>query len=311
LLQGYLSNQGDAWGYTRDAIGRYFEQVLSRGRGIQEIPEAPASLFDVDDSSVRTMFNDLIEGNFLEMMSLLGKRTGEMHLALSSEREDPDFAPEPFSMLYQRSVYQSMRSLVRRGLDALKNGLPTLSEPLQKEASSIVGAEQKILSQLQRIVGRKFSAMRIRIHGDYHLGQVLFTGKDFFIIDFEGEPARPLSERRLKRSPLRDVAGMVRSFHYAAYFALLKEASIRSEDIPNLEPWTNLWYHYVSSVFLGSYLDTVQEAPFIPVERKEMEIMLRAFLLEKAIYELGYELNNRPQWVVIPLKGIKDLLERE
>jgi len=144
-----------------------------------------------------------------------------------------------------------------------------------------------------------------------NLGQVLYTGKDFVIIDFEGEPARELTERRLKRSPLRDVAGMVRSFHYAAYFALLKEASIRSEDMPILEPWTDLWYLYISGFFLRSYLDTVGRAPFIPLDKREWRIMLKAFLLEKAIYELGYELNNRPEWVVIPLKGIKNLLEGE
>jgi maltose alpha-D-glucosyltransferase/alpha-amylase len=153
--------------------------------------------------------------------------------------------------------------------------------------------------------------MKIRIHGDYHLGQVLYTGKDFYVIDFEGEPARELTERRLKRSPLRDVAGMVRSFHYAAYMALLKEASLRSEDVPILEPWTALWYRYVSGVFVKSYLATVGKAPFIPAERKELEIMLKAFLLEKAVYELGYELNNRPEWVSIPLRGLKDLLEGE
>jgi maltose alpha-D-glucosyltransferase/alpha-amylase len=158
---------------------------------------------------------------------------------------------------------------------------------------------------------RKLSAMRIRIHGDYHLGQVLYTGKDFIIIDFEGEPARPLSERRWKQSALRDVTGMVRSFHYAAYVALLKEASIRPEDVPILRPWTDLWYRYVSSTFLRSYLETVGKTSFIPVEKEELELLLKVFLLEKAVYELGYELNDRPEWVVIPLKGIKDLLESE
>jgi maltose alpha-D-glucosyltransferase/alpha-amylase len=214
-------------------------------------------------------------------------------------------------MLYQRSVYQSMRALLRRVSQDLKNRIQNLPKPLQEEASKVLRSEQKIQSYLQKIVGKKLSATKIRIHGDYHLGQVLFTGKDFIVIDFEGEPARSLSERRLKRSPLRDIAGMIRSFHYAAYFALLKEASIRSEDIPVLEPWADLWYRYVSGIFLESYLKTAGQAPFIPVEREELEIMLRAFLLEKAVYELGYELNNRPEWVIIPLMGIKDLLEAE
>ena len=311
LLQGFIPNQGDAWTYTKDAMGRYFEKVLSSVKEIQDIPKAPVSLFDIDLSSNPQLLRELIEGHYLEMVTLLGKRTGEMHLALSSAPDEPDFAPEPFSMLYQRSVYQSMRGLVRRVLQSLRKKIKTLPEPLQEQASWMLGSEEKILSRLQEIVGKRFSAMKIRIHGDYHLGQVLYTGKDFVIIDFEGEPARELTERRLKRSPLRDVAGMVRSFHYAAYMALLKEASLRSEDIPVLEPWTDLWYRYVSGVFISSYLETVGNAPFIPAEKKELEIMLNAFLLEKAVYELGYELNNRPEWVIIPFRGLKDLLQRE
>jgi maltose alpha-D-glucosyltransferase/alpha-amylase len=311
LLQGFIPSQGDGWTYTKDGIGRYFETVLSRIKEIQDIPKAPVSLLDIDLASIPPLLRELIEGHYLEMVTLLGKRTGELHLALSSAPDEPDFAPEPFSMLYQRSVYQSMRGLVRRVLQSLRKKIKTLPEPLQEQALWTLGSEGKILTRLREIVGRKFSAMKIRIHGDYHLGQVLYTGKDFVIIDFEGEPARELTERRLKRSPLRDVAGMVRSFHYAAHMALFRETSLRSEDIPVLEPWTDLWYRYVSGVFVRSYLDTVEKAPFIPAEKKELEIMLSAFLLEKAVYELGYELNNRPEWVIIPLRGLRDLLEGE
>jgi maltose alpha-D-glucosyltransferase/alpha-amylase len=153
--------------------------------------------------------------------------------------------------------------------------------------------------------------MRIRTHGDYHLGQVLYTGRDFIIIDFEGEPERELTERRLKQSPLKDVTGMIRSFHYAVHTALFKEGSLRPEDVPRLEPWTNFWYRYVAGIFLKSYLDTVKNAPFIPGDREELELMVNAYLLEKAVYELGYELNNRPDWVFAPLRGIKDLIESE
>ena len=243
------------------------------------------------------------------MTALLGKRTAQMHLALSGPSEEREFAPEPFSMLYQRSVYQSMRTLLRRVLQALKSNVKNLPKPIQEEASFVLESEQEILGHFQKIVSRKFSAMRIRIHGDYHLGQVLYTGKDFFIIDFEGEPARPVTERRWKRSALRDVTGMVRSFHYAVYVALLRETSIRPEDVSVLRPWTDLWYQYVTGIFLRSYLDTAGNALFIPVEKEELELLLKVFLLEKAVYEVGYELNHRPEWVVIPIKGIRDLLE--
>lgn len=311
LLQGFVSNQGDAWAYTADAVGRYFENVLSRSREVSQIPRAPLSPFEIDFHSMPALPRELIEGHYLEMTALLGKRTAQMHIALSGSSEEGDFTPEPFSMLYQRSVYESMRTLLRRVIQALKSNLRSLQKPVQEDAFFVLDAEQKILEHFQKIVSRKLSAMRIRIHGDYHLGQVLYTGKDFLIIDFEGEPARPLSERRWKRSALRDVTGMVRSFHYAVHAALLRETSIRREDAPVLMPWTDLWYRSVSAVFVRSYLEAAGNAPFIPADKEELKLLLKIFLLEKSVYEVGYELNNRPEWVVIPLKGIKELLESE
>jgi maltose alpha-D-glucosyltransferase/alpha-amylase len=309
LLQGFIPNQGDAWTYTLDAVRRYFEKVLSKAEKIPEVLKAPASFFDTDLTRLPPTLLECIEGHYLEMNALLGKRTAEMHLALSSVTEEPDFAPEPFSMLYQRSVFQSMRTLLNRVLQDLKHNMRRLAEPLQQEASLVIQSEQKIINSFRKFASRKFSAMRIRIHGDYHLGQVLYTGKDFIMIDFEGEPARELSERRLKHSPFKDVAGMMRSFHYAVHTALLKEASVRPKDTPLLQPWANLWYHYVSGIFLTSYLGTVKGLPLVPSDGEEVEVMLKAYLLEKAIYELGYELSSRPDWVMIPFRGIRDLVE--
>jgi maltose alpha-D-glucosyltransferase/alpha-amylase len=150
--------------------------------------------------------------------------------------------------------------------------------------------------------------MRIRIHGDYHLGQVLYTGKDFVIIDFEGEPARSLTERRLKRSPLRDVAGMLRSFHYAAHHAIFARLS-RPEDLPAMEQWAAFWQLWVSTGFLQSYLEVAGQGGFLPWEEEQFQVLLDAFCLEKAMYELGYELNNRPEWVKLPIQGILQLVQ--
>lgn len=191
----------------------------------------------------------------------------------------------------------------------MRKNLNNLPDNLKGLMNEVLNSEKEIMIRFSVLFKRKLSAMKIRIHGDYHLGQVLYTGNDFVIIDFEGEPARTLTERRLRRSPLRDVASMIRSFHYAAHTALLKHASVRPEDIPVLEPWLNLWYKYVGGTFLRSYLNTAGNAPFIPRDKEELNVMLRAYLLEKAVYELGYELNNRPDWVIIPLKGIKHLLD--
>jgi maltose alpha-D-glucosyltransferase/alpha-amylase len=221
---------------------------------------------------------------------------------------DPDFGPEPFSMLYQRSVYQSMRSLTRRVMLALGKAQKSIPEGTSQDAKSILGAEKKILGRFGRMLEKKYSATKTRIHGDYHLGQVLYTGKDFIIIDFEGEPARAMSERRLKRSPLVDVAGMIRSFHYAAYGSLFMHAAVRAEDVADLEPWMEPWYHWISAMFLDSYLRTVQGSPIVPDDTADLESLLNAFVLEKAVYELGYEMNNRPEWVAIPIKGIQHIL---
>ena len=207
----------------------------------------------------------------------------------------------------QRSVYQNMRASLRRAFALLEKKLPSLPDAFRDEAAQVLSSEKQILAQEQRILDRRANAAKIRIHGDYHLGQVLSTGKDFVILDFEGEPARPLGERKLKRSALRDVAGMMRSFQYAAYSALWQPA-MRAEDAPFLERWADLWYRQMSSVFLQSYLETTSGAVFIPPDQGDLEILLEAYLLDKAVYEIGYELNNRPDWVVIPIRGIKHIL---
>jgi maltose alpha-D-glucosyltransferase/alpha-amylase len=161
------------------------------------------------------------------------------------------------------------------------------------------------------VLGSPIRAMRTRIHGDYHLGQVLYTGSDFVIIDFEGEPARPLSERRTKRSPLQDVAGMLRSFHYAAFsFHLASPDGATAEEMKtyDVRPWAERWYACVSERFLNAYFENVVGASFVPPDHDELFPLLRLHLLDKAVYELGYELNNRPAWVAIPLEGISQLL---
>jgi maltose alpha-D-glucosyltransferase/alpha-amylase len=239
---------------------------------------------------------------------LLGQRTAELHRALASTNDDRAFAPEPFNAMAQRSVYQNMRALLRRNFALLQKKLHEVLETFREEAEEVLVLQEEILAREKRLLDRKANAAKIRIHGDYHLGQVLYTGKDFVILDFEGEPARPLSERKLKRSALRDVAGMMRSFQYAAYSALWQPA-MRKEDAPFLERWADLWYRQMSSVFLQSYLNTTSSAIFIPKNSDDLQIMLEAYLLDKAVYEIGYELNHRPTWVVIPIRGIKHILK--
>ncbi len=297
LLQDAVSAEADAWTLTLDAVGRYYERVLASKTELQSETAPEAALIE-----------ELVGGVYPEKAKLLAQRTGELHLALASVRDDPAFAPEPFNPMAQRSVYQNMRTLLRRNFDLLRKKLDNVPDNLRGEAEEVLGSEKEILSREKRLLDRKTNAAKIRIHGDYHLGQVLYTGKDFVILDFEGEPARPLSERKLKRSALRDVAGMMRSFQYAAYSALW-QPGMRTEDIPFLEHWADIWYRLMSSVFLQNYLDATSGAVFVPNNFDDFQLLLEAYLLDKAVYEIGYELNNRPDWVVIPIRGIKHILK--
>jgi maltose alpha-D-glucosyltransferase/alpha-amylase len=291
LLVENIPNEGDAWKYTLDSLGRYFERVLARK---PEMLEASLLL-------------EVIGGVYPERARLLGQRTAEMHLAFASERDDPAFSPEPFSSFDQRSLYQSMRATARRMTDLVRKKLPTVSDRHRLEVEDLLSMEGEILDRMELVLGQA-QMTRIRIHGDFHLGQVLHTGKDFVIIDFEGEPARSLSERRMKRSALRDVAGMLRSFHYAAYASLWHRKTVRAEDQAFLEPWAEAWAQQAQQTFLDSYLASAGSAPFLPREPESFMVLLNALVLEKASYEVVYELNNRPDWVVLPARGIRTIL---
>ncbi|MGE5276836.1 MAG: maltose alpha-D-glucosyltransferase [Acidobacteriota bacterium] len=311
ILQGYVANHGDAWHYALDSLGRYFERMLGKRQEMPSPPLPAESLLQLAAENPPPRVPELI-GSFLQSAQLLGCRTAELHLALASRKDDPDFAPEPFSTLYQRSLYQSIRSLAGQNLHLLRKGLRQLDAALRPQAERVLEREGEISARLRAILASKIEALRIRIHGDYHLGQVLFTGKDFAIIDFEGEPARSLSARRLKRSALVDVAGMLRSFDYAASAVLHGHAEampIRPEDREALLPWAAFWTRWVSAVFLRSYLEKAGGAPLLPADRGKLAILLNTYLLEKALYEVGYELQNRPEWIRVALDGIERVLE--
>jgi len=308
ILQGYLPNQGDALSFTREHASLYFDNVLSKKTASARI-HLPASLFDVNITALPPSLRELMGGFFPEMVSLLGRRTGELHLALSSRPEREEFAPEPFSRHYQRSVYQSMQGVAKKALALLIQDLEGLPTGVRLEAERVLGYEQELLEIMGRFLGRRFSSTRIRIHGNYRLDQVLFTGKDFMITDFAGDPARLMSERRIKRSPFRDVAEMMRSFHYAVYSVLLEKTELTSRGAPHLEPWAETWYHHACGMFLQSYLKTVSDAPFVPRKQDDLEIMLAAYLLHRAAAELMDELEARSGLVMIPLRGMLSILE--
>jgi maltose alpha-D-glucosyltransferase/alpha-amylase len=192
-------------------------------------------------------------------------------------------------------------------MELLRRQLRNLPEPARADARSLLERERDVLQRFRAVTGRKLSAMRIRIHGDYHLGQVLFTGNDFVIMDFEGEPERPISERRLKRSALRDVAGMLRSYHYACEKALADATAagvVPVPRVPEVREALDVWYAWVTHAFMSGYFGVAEAGKFVPKAQRDRDLLLGVFVLEKALYELRYELNNRPDWVGIPLRGV-------
>jgi maltose alpha-D-glucosyltransferase/alpha-amylase len=311
ILQEYVPNQGDAWEYTLDSLPTFFERAAAQ----REPPEIggvdAASLLAASHDEAPLVAFETVD-TYLETAETLGLRTGELHVALASELGDTAFAPEPFSELYQRSVYQSILGTVRGATRLLERRRSTLDSAVAEDAAAVLARSGEVDRRLRGLLTHKLGGMRTRNHGDFHLGQVLHTGRDMVIIDFEGEPARPLGERRLKRSPLRDVAGMLRSFHYAVHGSVLRSelgATIRREDEPALEPWIRAWYGWVSSAYLAGYREATANAPFLPADEADWAVLLDAFLFHKAFYEVSYELSNRPDWVSIPLRGILELLE--
>jgi maltose alpha-D-glucosyltransferase/alpha-amylase len=310
LLSAFVPNACDAWEHALDALGQYFDEVLTLPDDQLPTGQGHECLVESAGQEVPGKARDWV-GTFLESARLLGERTAALHLALAEETEDPNFVPESFTSHYVRGVYQSMRSLTRRNFQLLRKELGRVPRDLAKDAERVLGREAEVLSRFRALCDHKVTCMRIRYHGDFHLGQVLYTGKDFYIVDFEGEPARALGERRIKRSPLRDVAGMIRSFDYAAHAALfdrIDQGTLPMGQLGSAAVWARFWQRWVSAEFFRAYRAVAGEALFLPKTETELRMLLDAFMLEKAVYELGYELNNRPDWLRIPLSGICFLL---
>ncbi len=317
MLQSFQPNEGDAWAYTLQEIGAYFEQVSVKNPEFtpESFPTAepdPSAPSD-DDAETETpsLAQELI-GDYLYMAKLLGQRTGEMHVALAGDTKDKQMAPERFMHFHRDALHHEVLSRVRGATRLVQRRKASLAKEVQPLAEKLGSKSSELRTRLNEFKQSRFSTKRTRIHGDYHLGQVLFTGKDFVIIDFEGEPAIPLSERLIKRSPMKDVAGMLRSFHYAAQSPLVGHVAdpvVRDADRTMLETAAEFWYRWVGAMFLSGYREVVDKSDLLPKADREFQTLLDAYLLDKAGYELTYELNNRPGWVSIPLKGMLQLLE--
>jgi maltose alpha-D-glucosyltransferase/alpha-amylase len=301
MMQQLVPSQGDGWTHALGAVGRFYEEI-----GDQVAPDVSGPAWvaglDLPEGVTAAM------AGYVDTAATLGRRTAEMHLALAGDTSEAAFAPEPLTRSDLDRLTAGATKQAQDALRALTAILADATDEVRAPAEHLLHSSDALLERIRRAPQLEFVVSKIRVHGDYHLGQVLWSEGDFFILDFEGEPARPLEERRLKQSPLKDVAGMMRSFGYAAYAGLFAFASSRRSEFPRLEAWARVWQLGASAAFLHTYFALVAESLFVPRVEKDRDALLRLFLLEKALYELNYELNNRPDWARIPLRGILDLL---
>jgi maltose alpha-D-glucosyltransferase/alpha-amylase len=305
MLQGLVPNEGDGWEWTLEDLQRYFEQVSVVHMPEEHFPRANVALTEISEHPESEWTREHV-GTYLDAAALLGRRTAEMHLALGQPTHDEAFAPEPMTETDLSLLRAGLSEHANAAFDALRQNLSRLPGEVEEMSGLVLSRRRRVAERLGRVGDLSSAGLRTRVHGDYHLGQVLRSRGDFVILDFEGEPARSLLERRAKQSPMKDVAGMLRSFSYAAYSGLMRVLTRRPGDAERLEPWARLWEQSACSAFLRAYRLTMRAANgmMVPAETEAFEQLLEIYVLDKALYELMYELNNRPAWVRIPLAGI-------
>jgi maltose alpha-D-glucosyltransferase / alpha-amylase len=305
VLQRYVDNDGEAWSLATNAAEEYFRRALRRRRE----PPGDGSLMPRLATTHDGSSDDDRIGSYLDTVRLIATRTADLHRALASNTADPAFTPESFTPLSRRSAYQRMRTLAVSVTAALRRHVEQLLPDCRTAARDVVERQDEAFRVFRPLMDRTIAAQRIRCHGNLHLGQVLHVGDDVVLIDFEGEPGRPLYERRLKRSPLQDVASMMRSFHYAAHAAMQK-VHRRPSEHDRLMPWLRHWQRRTAATFVTAYLDAVRGAALVPNDVGDTERLLGAHMLERAYYELGFELNRRSSWIRAPLLDLPLLLTR-
>ncbi len=306
MLQGLVQNEGDGWKWTLDELDRYYEASapLPFPKKLQRHIEKTA--LELSESEPSQLARDHV-GMYLDAAATLGRCTAELHLALATPTDDPAFSPEDLGASGLQALLEQVRQHASIVFDTLKDRVPYLPDDVIEIAGSVLSRRRRILQYIERSERSDFRTQRIRIHGDYHLGQVLRVKTDFVILDFEGEPARSLEYRRSKQNALKDVAGMLRSFNYAAYASLFNYIARHTGDFAKLEPWAQVWERSVTAEFLRAYRQTIGTANLVPAGEDDFRMLLDTFLLDKVLYEVLYELNSRPAWLRIPLTGILSL----
>jgi maltose alpha-D-glucosyltransferase / alpha-amylase len=306
MLQAFVPNEGDGWKWTVEELERYYEHCAPLTFPSQEVLNDKLDFIELSEQPIPSLARDHV-GLYLDSAATLGRRTAQMHLALASPTDDPAFSPEQITPEDLRSLATELRKHAVHVFDVLKERVSQLPDDLIETAGLVLGRRRQILDSFRKLDGGRVRGLRTRIHGNYYLGQVLRVKTDYVIVDFSGEPGRSLAERRAKQSPLKDVAGMLRSFSYGAYTTLLNYTTRRPEDLASLIGWARLWERSAAGAFLHAYRETAGDAEYLPSDPDDFRLLLGAYLVDKALFELSYELNNRPAWVRIPLEGILSL----
>ena len=312
VLHGFVQDQqGDAWRYTLDSLSQFFEAALTRKESDFAATESSHHPFDLRRVEPPPHVHELIR-SYLDSAHLLGTRVANLHLALSSDLSNPQFAPEAFNDHYRHALFHGLMSLTAETLQQLRQRLSGLPEATQNDATKILEQREEIRTRSRLISDRGITTQRIRLHNDLELTRVLHTGKDFVFIGFDGRRDQTLGARRIKRSSLRDVASMLLSFQYAAqavFFDQLPGVTRRPEIADALEFWSRYWSDWVSAVFLKAYLNTLGQSPLIPSNDADVRSLLDFCLMECALEQIASELRDRPEWVRVPLGLLLRVLE--
>lgn len=307
LMQQMVENQGDAWQYMLTELHKVFCNLEYKNIDIGSLPKT-VDFGQLQIQDVPAQIIDWVGLNIFTKIQTLAMRTAEMHIALGSEFEETAFAPTHFNEDYTVWLKNRLLYQFQNRLNTIENSLHKLDGLALELANEFLEKKNIIRRRFVNFDWTKLKGERIRVHGDYHLGQVLIKGDDFYILDFEGEPESTIRDRKVKQPPLKDVAGLFRSFHYAIYATIFNNMETYTHSQEDLFEAAEVLYQYLKGVFLGVYTIKVQEANLNIGYEQERIFLLKYAMLEKAVYELGYELNSRPRWAIIPLKGISNII---
>jgi maltose alpha-D-glucosyltransferase/alpha-amylase len=308
LLQILIENHGDGESYMRERIANYIERIMARNRETLDPYDRRGTLIEpIGFYELPNEIQELIGSRTADQASLIGLRTAEMHLTLASGI-GKDFKPEEYSLHYQRSLFSSMQALIRESIQTLEKYYDELSEDTKQETQFLIDNRANLLNAARKIYMKKFDIWKIRTHGSYSLKKLLVSGRDVLIQDFGGKSAKSFSATRLKRSPLRDIAEMIISFHYVAYEGFFASHQIHPEEFRSLLPFAEMWAHYISGFFMKAYLEKVDGSALIPQEKKDLEIVLNTFLIEKSLTHFIDNINTKPDFVIVALHIIRSVL---